>query len=297
MALQCLAFLMLIVAALHEVNRRSSPQAVIEWVVMWVVWTIFWAVVINTRHFGLAYLKYPFPAAGLSTGVPFFIALHLCRRRLFAWIIMAFGILSIANTNYFGILPGLLLGAVRGDRKSRVLAVAVVAVTAVAVQYVGLEGVIRNTLFYGKEEIGWEHTSGRNQVWAMGLELGMKRPLMGYGFVAGERGVLYEERNANTISMHSAFFSAFLGVGFAGPLLLFLYYLGTWALCLPRHVPPSWRFAFTGSMFMVCVVSMGNPGIGGRVYGSWMVSVIVMTMITMLCGNSGIRVDGGIAAR
>jgi hypothetical protein len=285
MAFQCLAFLMLIVAAMQEVYRRSSPQDLIEWTIMWVVWNIFWSVVIYVRSSRLLLLGTLFEAAGLFTGVPFFIAIYLCRRRVFGWIIAAFAILSVSNTNYFGILPGLLLGAVLGDRKSKMLALAVASVAVAAVLLVGGENVIQNTLFYGQGGVGWEYTTGRDKLWTMGWELCMEQPLWGYGFVVGERDILMQARGASVISMHSMLLSAFLGVGFLGPVFLVLYFWGTWALCLRRGIPPAWRFAFAATTLMVCIVSMAGPGLGGRVYGSWLASMAVMTMIAVLCKN------------
>jgi len=292
MAFQCLAFLLLTVVIISDLCRRSSPQEVIEWIVLWVLWTVFWAVVVNIRTWGLGYLKYPFQAGVLSTGVPFFIALHLCRRRAFAWITMCFAILSVANTNYFGILPAALLGAILGDRKSKVIAAAIVVVAGVGVLYFGLEAVIQNTLFFGKEGVGWEHTTGRDKVWKMGWELCMEKPVLGYGFVAGERDILYQTRGPGIISMHSMFFSAFMGVGFLGPILLSLYLAGTTMLCLSPYLAPAWRFSFIATVFMVVVVSMAGPGLGGRVYGSWQACLLVMTAIVVSCKSMPSTANG-----
>lgn len=284
MAFQCLAFLALVIAALSDVNRRCSAQDVIEWVILWAVWTILWSVLVNMRAFyGWRFLLNPFGAGRLATGVFFFPALYLSKRRLFGWLIVAFAFGSGSRKNYWGILPGLLFGAWLGDRKSKVLAFVFAATLAISVLLVGAEKVVQNTLFRGKEGIGWEYTTGRDRIWATAWELCMQRPLLGYGFVAGERDMLMETRGANVISVHNVFFSAFMGVGFLGPLLLFPFFLGACVPCLKRTVPPSWRFAFTATVLMVFVVSMTGPGLGGRVYGAWLASVIVMTMIAILC--------------
>jgi hypothetical protein len=282
MAFQCLSFLMLVVAAVYEVNRRCSSQDVIEWVMLWVVWTISWSVLFSVRSFGVGYL---FSAARLSSGVFFFLALYLCKRRLFGWLVVAFTMLAGARKNYWGIIPGLLFGAVLGDRKSKVLAFAFAGTLTIFILFFGVEDVIQNTLFRGKEGIGWEYTSGRDRMWTLGWELCMQRPLLGYGFVASERDVLSEMMGQSAQSMHNMLLSAFMAVGFLGPLLLLSYLLGTWILCLSRAILPSWRFAFMATILMVFVVAMTDPGLGGRVYGSWLPSVVVMTAIVILCKN------------
>ncbi len=283
MAFQSLASLLLVVAALREVSRRCIPQDVIEWAMLWAGWTVVWSVTSDVRGFGAAYMLYPFRSARLSTGVFFFLALYVCKRRFLSCTIVAFAMLSGARKNYWGMLPGLLLGAVLGDRKSKVLAFASVCVLTISMLFFGAEDVIQNTLFRGKAGIGWEYTTGRDQMWTLGWELCMRSPLIGYGFVTGERDMLSEMMGQSAHSMHNMLLSAFMAVGILGPLLLSMYFLGTWMLCLPKAIPPSWRFVFTGTIVMVLVVAMTDPGLGGRVYGSWLSSVVVMTLIAVLC--------------
>jgi len=284
MAFQCLAYLLLIVAALSEVNRRCSAQDVIEWGMLCIVWTILWSLLTGvyvSRDWQL--FLYPFRASHLSTGAFFFVALFLAKRRLFGSMVVAFVLLSVARSNYFGMAPGVLCGAMLGDRKSRLISLGLVAALSLSILIMGPEDVLLATLFRGKEGIGWEHTTGRDKIFALSWELVIERPWIGYGFVAGERDVMMETRGASVISTHSMFFSALLGVGFLGPLLLLLYFLGTWIPCLSDAVHPLWRFVFSATIFMVFVVSMANPGLGGRVYGAWLSAVMVMTMIAILC--------------
>jgi len=281
MAFQCLALLLLIVAVFSELNWRCSSQDMIEWAMLWIVWTILWSVALNIRWHGMGYLLYPFGAARLSTGVFFFLAFYLCRRRLFGWIVVAFTILSISNKNYFGILPGALLACVLGDKKSRVLALLVGGTLVFSILCFGMEEVIQNTLFYGKEGVGWEYMTGRDKVFSFAWEWSLKRPWTGYGFAAGEREILLSNF-PGAISMHNMLLSAFFGVGVLGPVLLILYFVMTMRSCLSRSIPSLQRFAFTATVFMVFVISMTAPGLGSRVYGSWLASVVVMAAITVL---------------
>ncbi len=282
MAFQCLAYLMLIVVILHKLSQKCSAQDMIEWVMLWAVWDIFWAVIADAKLCGVQFLLYPFSAAGFTSGVFFFLALYLSRRRIFSWLVMIFAILSISNKIYFGIIPGLLLAIAFGDRKAKVLVFLCVGIVLIVVLAVGLEPVVHNTLFYGHEGVGMEYTSGRDTFWKRGWELCMQRPLYGYGFVAGERDTLYEFIGTSVVSMHNMFFSAFIAVGILGPLLLLSYFINTGFLCFTKHIHQSRMLAFAGTVCMVFVIAMTAPGIGTRVYGAWLPSVLVMTMISVL---------------
>lgn len=283
MAFQCYAIFLLIATVLCELNRKCPPQEVVEWITLWAIWAILWDVVLMVHWSGLGFLLYPFYAARFSSGVFFFMALCMSKRRLFSWAIVAFAILSLANKTYFGLLPGLLLGAIIGNSKIKVLVFFIAGVLIIAVLYLGAERVALDTLFYGQKGVGWEYTSGRDTMWKTCWEVCMERPMTGYGFVAGERDILYETRGSSVISMHSMLFSSFMGVGIFGPILLTLYFVGTGILCFFSRVPPHWKFAFVSTICMVFTISMTSPGIGGRVYGAWLPSVIVMTTIAVLC--------------
>jgi hypothetical protein len=296
MAFQCLAYFMLVVAAVQEVNDRCAPQDVVEWTMLWVAWAVFWLVVRDVKWVGFGHLLYPFTSARLYTGMFFFWALYLSRRRSLSWLVAAFAILSVSNKNYFGILPAVFLAAILGDRKSKLLAFGLIGAGVFAIMSFGIEDVLQNTLFYGKEGVGWEHSTGRDKMWTLGWQLCMDRPLAGYGFVAGERDVLSSMMGQSAHGMHNMLLSAFVAVGFLGPLLLILYFLGVSVLCLAKSVPPMWRFVFSATVWMVLVISLMGPSLGGRVYGAWLSSVILMTVITGLCRRPDIQMGASQGA-
>lgn len=252
-----------------------------EWVMLWAVWDISWSIVNNVHSMGVGYLAYPFGAARLSSGFFFFLALFLCRRKVARWVVMSFSILSLSNKNYFGIGLGLIPGLIFGQAKAKRLALFCIGLSVVAFLIGGMS-IVQNTLFYGKEGVGMEYTTGRDKVWEMSLDLGMQRPLEGYGFVAGEKDALNEAGRGAVISTHSMFMSAFLGVGLAGPILLTCFFAGVTRRCFHRSIPGEWRPALIGTVIMAFVISNAAPGLGGRVYGSWVPAVLVTVLVVCI---------------
>lgn len=278
---ECLVWLLMIVAVFSELRVKCSRQDIVEWVMLWAVWDIFWAIVVNVRFMGLGYLIYPFTAARLSSGLFFFLALFLCRRKLFKWIVMAFSVLSVSNKNYFGITFGLIPGLIHGERKVKVIMSFLVGLLILGFLSKGMS-VIQNALFYGKEGVGMEYTTGRDKIWEMSFDLGLQKPLNGYGFVAGEKDALNDVGRKGVISTHNMLLSAFLGVGISGPILLLCFFAGVTCRCIRTCFPLSWRSGLFGTVIMVFVISNTAPGLGGRVYGSWIPSVLVLTLIVCI---------------
>jgi O-antigen ligase len=148
--------------------------------------------------------------------------------------------------------------------------------------YFGAGDVLKNTVFYGKKGVGLEYTSGRDKIAALSWEQSMKQPLIGYGFVAGEISVISETRGSGVIGAHNGFLSSLLGMGIPGALLLAVFLVKIWFTSKSEVFPPLIRSALYGSFLMILVHTMGNPGIGSRVYGAWIPSVLIFTVISVL---------------
>ena len=183
---------------------------------------------------------------------------------------------------YVGMIPGALLGIFSESWKTKLISSVGSVVLTSAIIYFGLEPIFQKTIFHGRAGVGMKYTSGRNTMWKQSLSLIKEKPFLGYGFVSGERDRILVGRT-NSISVHNMMLSATLGVGIIGPLLLFLYFLETIIRCFGKNLPRDWLIGFLATIGVSFVFSMTGPGLGGRVYGSWVATVFVMTMILMIC--------------
>src|SRR5690606_19932004 len=227
------------------------------------------------------YLFWPFGASRLAVPLFFFLALLMTQRRYFKILLLIFCILSVSNKVYFGIVLG-MLGFYFGDSKYRTWMFGGIVSFLLVLLVVDLEELLLNTVFYGREAISLANTSGRDRMWAIAWEGFQQKPILGYGFVAGENAVLYQSFSG-AINTHNFMLSGVLGTGLLGGILLLLYFRKIFKMASSRMFPASkWRPAMVGTFIMGLVISLTAPGIGGRVYGSWIPLVLVFTLISGL---------------
>jgi hypothetical protein len=288
-SVECMTYLVLIAIVCDNLNLRCSRQEFIEWLVLWSVWFLAWDFLRVIRVMGAAAFVpgNAFRAGNFALSAVFFLALFLSKRRLFILVNVIFMVLSQANTAYFGAFFGLIPGLCVGDRRSRIALFFLSGLVILAFLWAGTD-VVQYTLFHGKPGIGLSQTSGRDQVWQYTLAYGMNRPLCGYGFAAGETEAL-SAGGAGALTAHNVFLSAFLSVGVSGPLL-FLAFFG-WLMCasLRSDLPANWRSAFLGTTIMIVITSVASPGLGARVYGAWVPSVLVCMAISALTASDTLR--------
>lgn len=280
MGFQCLSYLILLIVILDRLRNNCTAQDMVEWMMLWIVWQIFWGTAL--RMFRWGFFHNIFFTGRLQTGIFFFLAIYISKRKLFRLIVMAFALFSGSNKIYAGMIPGSLLGIFSESRKIKLVSSVGAVVLISGLIYFGLKPVLQETVFHGRAGVGMEHTSGRDWMWEQSLDLIREKPFLGYGFVSGERDRIFVG-GVNTISVHCMPLSAALGVGIIGPLLLFLYFAETTILCFGKNLPRDWLIGFLATIGISFVFSMTGPGLGGRVYGSWVATVFVMTMICMIC--------------
>lgn len=278
-SMECLSFLLLIAIVCDNLSRCCSRQDVIEWIVLWSMWFLAWDLLRAIRLMGLAVFasEHAFRGGNFGLSMVFFLTLFLSKRRLFVMVNLVFSILSLANTTYFGIFFGLLPSLKTGGRKLQIVMFFATGLMVLSFLWMG-QDVLQNTLFYGKEGVGIEHTTGRDRIWLYALEYGMDRFFYGYGFVAGETEAL-SVTGLPAITTHNVFLSAFLSVGVVGPVLFGVFFIWLARLSLGSDVPQRWRAAFLGTTIMMFLTSFASPGLGARVYGSWIPAVLTAMVL------------------
>lgn len=112
------------------------------------------------------------------------------------------------------------------------------------------------------------------------LEALKERPGGGYGFFSGEPYLLYSKHLA-AINGHNSLFSAAIGLGVPGIVLMVLFFLTMMKTVFSRYIPPEYRASLIGCFCVSFLQSMGNPGIGSRVFGGWMPTMFATVLI---CG-------------
>lgn len=279
-AFESLTYLILISIIAYNLFIKLHYQDIIEWCMLWIIWEVFWSLAIGVKFDGLGFLAWPFASVNLSLPMFFFFALLLTRRIYVKYIILVFAILMVKNATFFGIALG-LFGFYFGNSRYKGLLFAGTFLVMVTLLFVNVEQLLLHTLFYGREEVSMASTSGRDKVWAIAWEAFLQKPFFGYGFVEGESRILYS-KFAGAISTHSFLFSGLLGTGLLGTLFLIIYFFSVFLKAKSTFIPSGIRSAMVSTFIMSTVISLVSPGIGGRVYGSWIPVVLVFTIISSL---------------
>jgi len=189
-------------------------------------------------------------------------------------------LLSFSNKVFFGIAFG-MFGFFFGNIKYR--AIFLIFGFSIAIVFaVWGEAFLQNTLFYGREGIGMEYTSGRNMIWQSSWDYYMQKPIFGHGFVAGENDFLFRNFK-RVITTHNFILSGLVGTGIVGTFFLIAYFISAFKTAISSIFENGkWKIAFVSTIIMATIISFTAPGIGARVYGSWTPVVFVITLISGL---------------
>ena len=277
-----LSFLLLIASSISILYRRlQSIDLIIKWILYYAILLIIAGTLKRVVIWGLPLFSLETLLLEQMNSTPFFfLALLLPVGIYLRGIILPISIFSLSNTAYFGMFLGsLTLG--KANKRIR-LGLALLAILLIVLTYTrGFETLLQQTLFYGKEGVGIEHTSGRNKIFQLAFDEGLKKPLLGYGFVAGDTYVINNEFKG-AIGAHNGFLSAFLGTGIIGFIVFTIFFIKTLLMANSKYVPSKYRIAFLASTILITVYTFGNPGLGTRVYGSWLSSTVIFVMISMI---------------
>lgn len=280
-AFESLTYLILISLVAYNLITKVSFHNTIEWAILWVIWDIFWSVALEIKFSGFSYLVWPFRASRLVVPIFFFFALMLSKQNYLKYIILVFSILSFSNKVFIGIALG-LIGFVFGDSKAKGWLFLIIVPLLVAIIFVDFEEILLNTVLYGREDVSVTNMSGREKIWEIAWNAFLQEPIIGYGFVSGENLVLYDKFKG-AINSHSFLFSGLLGTGITGTLCLLAYFWSAFKKASSKYFPLNkFRPAMVSTVIMSLVVSSSAPGVGSRVYGSWVPVVLAFAIISAL---------------
>lgn len=273
-AFECLAMLMLIVATIQRLFRLGSWELIMRWSMLYCTWDI-----LLSLGRTLSWTTNPsnlLESSQMCATTFFFIALYCTPKRWYNYLIIVMSVFSMSTVAYLGMAAG-CIGAFWSRTNLKIYAFFGACLLAILTLGVGPYALLKNTLFFDKKDISLEQTTGRDHLMEASIESLEQNP-MGLGFFAAEPYVLYA-KNLGAISAHNSFFSAALGLGLPGVAILLLFFLAMGRCVFGRYMPPRHKAALIGCFFVGMMHSMGNPGIGSRVYGSWMPVLFVFSLI------------------
>jgi len=272
---ECLTMMLLMLMVWQRLFAKYNMGRVMDWCMLWVGLQVVCQIISTLR-----WTTNPIDILGASQFVAttfFFMALYYSPKRWIHWLIIVMSILSGSTVAYIGMAVGMVsIFWTKSKYKVPVYILALIAGFFIA--YYGPQQFIKDTVFYDKSEISIHATSGRDQVMETAL-LSLQENPIGYGFFAGEPYILYQYY-AGAINGHNSFFSAAMGLGYVGIILLLLFFIGMFRITFSRCIPRKYRQSLIGCFFVGFLHCMGNPGVGSRVYGGWMP---VMLLFTLIC--------------
>ena len=281
-AFENLSFLLLICASLSIVyNKYKSPEVMVYWALYYAVLLIITGTLKRSLLWGFPLFSIDTLLLEQMNSSPFFfLALLLPVGWLIRFIVLPISIFSLSNTAYIGMLVGSL--AIRGGKRSvNIILTLMVCSLSFIILYFGLESFLQNTVFYGKSGVGMEFTSGRGAIFELAINEGLKSPLVGNGFVAGDTYVI-NKNFEGAIGAHNGFLSAFLGTGIVGLIIFTCFFINSFKIARSKFLPLKYKVAFSSSLLFVSIYTFGNPGLGTRVYGSWISATLIMVLISLI---------------
>lgn len=278
-AFENLAYLLLITAVISKLSRKIGVYRLIDWVVKYSVFTIIVSLFRRFIQFDMSLFSLSTILSEQMNSTPFFfLALMLPVGWIAKTVILPISIFSTSNTAYAGFAAGLVAFG-KGNNWLKGIFLILSISTLFLIYIYGSENILQQTIFYGKEGVGLEYTTGRADFFKLAYNEAMEKLWSGYGFVAGETFIITKVRNA-VIGAHNGILSALLGTGIIGALFFIVFLARMLWISKSNNFPPILRGVFFATTILILIHTMGNPGLGTRVYGTWIPAVLIFSMIS-----------------
>ena len=281
-SIESFTFLLLIVTVIANLFQKYNLQDIISWTIFFAFWNLTVDILYHLKLTGQLPFSIPFLPSRLFFPLFIFIIFSFAKKTILKILTFLIIILGLSNKIFIGIALSFFSLAF-GDFKNKIKFLGFIIFSIFLLFSFGVEDLLLNTIFYGRDSIGLTDSSGRNHVWSYLFKKGLESPLLGYGYVSGETLLLWMEFKRGVINAHNTILSAFLGTGLLGTLLICIFFVTTFLFLL--------REGFTlqkindmvlSSLIMILIVSNSGPSIGGRVYGAWIPSIFLITFFITL---------------
>ena len=271
--LECMGMLLLNAAVIKNLIKNLDTKGIM-------LWSVTYAFVMMTFT-AISYAKTGWSAMLYALQFPstifFYLAFYYAPKKIMKYPMLITAILARSTTGYLGMAAG-LCSFMFGQKKYRILGWIIVLGVGISIATVGIEDVLNNTVFAAKGgafengKINEEKTSGRTRLWGPAIEavIADGKEWYGYGFVAGETMFVQNVIGGQVIGMHNGFLSAFVGTGYIGLLFFCLFMLGYARTAFFSPIPKQYKALLIATFCCVFIHTIANPGLGFRVYGTWM---------------------------
>lgn len=275
-AFECLSMIMLMIAIVQNLFYQGGCKLVIQWTMLYVTVDIIFSL-LRTLSYTTNIFELLQTSQMMATTF-FYIALFQSRKRWWHYLIITMSIFSMSTVAYIGMALG-SISTFFGRAKYRVVVYLATMVLGLTIAVIGPYKFIKNTVFFDKKTISIHETTGRDKIMEVAFQALEKKP-EGYGFFAGEPYLLYSKR-LGAINGHNSLFSAAIGLGIPGIVLISLFFIMMWKTTFSRYIHSDYRASLIGCFMVSFLQSMGNPGIGSRVFGGWLPTMFATVLI---CG-------------
>ena len=276
-AFECIAMTFLIVAVIQDLFETGSVRFVILWSLLFCTWDIIWAVC--RAALWAPSLSVLLEVSQMMSTCFFFMALYFIPRRWYNYLIMVMSVFSMSTVAYIGMALG-SVSSFWNEGRTRLIAIVGAFVLLLTVIAVGPQKLLKDTIFFDKDEISLEETSGRDHLMEISIATMNKYP-MGLGFFAAEPYVLYAA-NYGAISAHNSLFSAGIGMGIPGVIIMALFFIAIGKVTISQFIPEKYKSIVIGCFCVAFLHCMGNPSIGTRVFGAWIPCMYIFVLICSL---------------
>jgi len=275
-AFECIALALLIVAVIQDLFDRGDLKFVMMWSLLYCTCDMLCSLVRTAQWtFSVGQLL---QSSQMMSTCFFFIALYLKPRRWYNWLTIIMSVFSMSTVAYIGLALGFISSFWNRGRAKYYALIGAYLIMLVIIA-VGPYKILKDTVFFDKPEVSMEYTTGRDKLMDVTIKSVEEHP-WGLGFFSAEPYILYS-KSLGAISAHNSFFSAGMGMGYAGIAVLAIFFLALFRCVFSRYIPKDYRAMLIGCLIVAFLHCMGNPSVGTRVFGAWMPCMYIFVLV---CG-------------
>lgn len=291
--IECFGILVLMIATIQTLFEKTNTKGVLMWGAIYATITVATKFISSFPPLSFALYSCQMPAT-----IFFYLAILYAPRWYFKWPLVLIALFSKSTTGYIGMALG-LCSFMFGTLKYKLWGIIIAFGLIITIFTVGIDDLLNNTIFASKGgiiengQIIKSKTSGRNILWENAIEKieNEGRQLYGYGFVAGEMVLVREFIGNQVIGMHNGYLSAYIGTGILGLIFFSIFMFKYIFISFGKYVPKQYKQIIIAMMSAVIIHTFANPGLGSRVYATWIPAMFVVVITCIIYLRSKLNIE------